>query len=165
MIFDVQTILKTEGMRVPVEVKLNPCEEFSDEELQFCGELSFAGELENVGGVLELSGTAEGVFTVPCARCTKITTQHYSVAINETFAHENAEGVDLEEVLLFVGTSIDLGEAIWPNVLLSVNTKYLCKSDCKGLCPMCGIDLNEASCNCCQDEIDPRLAGLADLLK
>ncbi|MBR7164032.1 MAG: DUF177 domain-containing protein [Clostridia bacterium] len=165
MIFDVQTILKTEGARANVQVSLLPPEEFSGGEIEFCGELSFSGVIENVGGVLELSGEAKGSFAVPCARCMKITTQHYCVAISETYAHENAEGVDLEAVLTFVGTSIDLGEAIWPNVLLSIDTKYLCQPSCKGLCPMCGADLNETSCDCAEDEIDPRLAGLADLLK
>ena len=165
MIFDVQTILKTEGARVPVQLSLLPPEEFSYGETEFTSEASFTGCIENVGGVLELSGEASGSFTVPCARCAKITTQHYCVSINETFAHENAEGVDLDSVLTFVGTSIELDEAIWPNVLLSIDTRYFCKPDCKGLCPMCGADLNETSCDCCQDEIDPRLAGLADLLK
>jgi len=165
LIFDVQTILKTEGARASVQVSLLPPEEFSDGEKEFVSDASFTGVVENVGGVLELSGEAVGSFTVPCARCAKITTQNYRVPVNETFAHENAEGVDLDAVLTFVGTSIDLDEAIWPNVLLSIDTKYLCKSDCKGLCPMCGADLNETSCDCEQDEIDPRLAGLADLLK
>ena len=133
MIFDVQTILKTEGARVPVELSLLPPEEISGGGTEFTSEASFTGTIENVGGVLKLLGEAEGSFTVPCARCAKITTQHYRVSVDETFAHENAEGVDLDAVLTFVGTSIDLDEAIWPNVVLSVDTKYLCKPDCKGL--------------------------------
>lgn len=165
MIFDVQAILKTEGVRVPVQVELPPPEELAGGEVTFLGNSVFAGEIENIGGVLKLHGTARGTFNVPCARCATITTQHYDVLIDETFAHENAEGVDLDEVLTFVGTSIELDEAIWPNVLLSINTKYLCRPDCKGLCPLCGADLNETSCSCEKDDIDPRLAGLADLFK
>ncbi len=165
MIFDVQAILKTEGVHVPVQAELPPPEELSGGEVTFVGECAFAGEIENIGGVLKLHGKAQGAFSVPCARCAKITTQHYSVLIEETYAHENAEGVDLDEVLAFVGTSIELDEAIWPNVLLSINTKYLCQPGCKGLCPVCGADLNETSCSCEKDDIDPRLAGLADLFK
>ena len=165
MIFDVQTILKTEGMRVPVQLSLLPPEELAGGDVTFEGAAEFNGILENIGGALELSGEVCGSFSVPCARCMKITAQHYQVAISETFAHENAEGVDLDSVLTFVGTSIELDEAIWPNVLLSIGTKYLCQPDCKGLCSMCGADLNETTCSCDREDIDPRLAGLRDLLK
>jgi len=46
-------------------------------------------------------------------------------------------------------------------VLLSVPMKPLCRNDCAGLCPVCGRDLNEGACNCRKEELDPRLAPLA----
>ena len=165
MIFDVQTILKTDGARVPVQGKVALPEDFQNMEISFVEDAVFSGTLENIGGVLELSGDVSGSFTVPCARCMKEVAENYRVSVNETLAHEDAEVSDRDDVIPFSGNSVDLGSAIWPNVLLALGTKYLCKPDCKGLCPMCGVDLNEASCNCKHDDIDPRLAGLADLLK
>jgi len=165
LIFDVQTILKAEGKRVPLQLSLLPPEAFSSQEIQFSDDASFSGELENIGGVLELSGQVSGTFTVPCARCMKITKQQYSISVNETYAHENAEVTDRDEVIPFSGTEIELDDAIWPTIFSELSSKYLCKPDCKGLCPKCGADLNEVACSCTDDEIDPRLAGLADLLK
>ena len=49
-------------------------------------------------------------------------------------------------------------------VYMSLPTKFLCKSDCAGLCVKCGKNLNDGACNCSHKEIDPRLAKLADLL-
>jgi uncharacterized protein len=50
-------------------------------------------------------------------------------------------------------------------LLLSVPMQALCQPDCKGLCPTCGADWNEGPCDCPSEEVDPRWAGLADLLK
>lgn len=57
----------------------------------------------------------------------------------------------------------DLDELLREDILLSLPTKVLCKSDCKGLCPMCGADLNNGPCGC-KKPVDPRLAVLQDLL-
>ncbi len=163
MIFDVQTILKTDGARVPVQGSLLPPE--GKHEFCFRGETLFSGTLTNIGGVLELTVVAEGSFSVPCARCMKNVEEKFSASIRETLAHEEAEVRDRDAVVTFTGNSIDLHAVIWPNIFLALDSKYLCKEDCKGLCPMCGTDLNEGSCSCAEDDIDPRLAGLKDLLK
>ncbi len=165
MILDVQTILKTDGARIPVQVKLVVPEDYNDAQIRFLDNGSFAGTLENVGGILELNGVAEGSFLVDCGRCMKETEQCFQVPVKASFANGEVELSDPEAMIPFSGTQVDLGVAIWPDVFLALNIKYLCKPDCKGLCPICGTDLNEASCECEQDEIDPRLAGLADLLK
>ena len=53
----------------------------------------------------------------------------------------------------------------YPDIVMGLPTKVLCKDDCRGLCPDCGKDLNLGDCGCQKKEVDPRLAALADLLK
>ena len=43
---------------------------------------------------------------------------------------------------------LDLDELIRTDILLELPTKFLCKEDCKGLCPTCGKNLNEGACDC-----------------
>jgi uncharacterized protein len=50
------------------------------------------------------------------------------------------------------------------NVLLNLPLQPLCRADCRGLCPHCGVNLNESSCGCQVQEDDPRLAPLQHLL-
>jgi len=50
-------------------------------------------------------------------------------------------------------------------MLLEVPLNPLCKPDCKGLCPICGGNLNEEVCNHDAEVLDPRLAALKMLLK
>lgn len=163
MIFDVQEILKDDGARVRLEGKLNVPQDSGD--VTFCDDAVFSGTLSNVGGVLEFEALATGSFKVPCARCTKMTEQSFSVSVFETLADETADVTDKDAIIPLTDTAVDLDEVIWPEILLSMQARYLCKDDCKGLCAMCGADLNEITCDCREDDIDPRLAGLRDLLK
>ena len=58
--------------------------------------------------------------------------------------------------------SILLGEYIVSELVLSLPIRYICSPNCKGLCPGCGADLNNAPCTC-EKPIDPRLQKLAVL--
>lgn len=60
---------------------------------------------------------------------------------------------------------IDISKAISDAFLLNRPMKLLCKSDCKGLCVHCGINLNDKTCDCSVEEIDPRLQKLKMFLK
>lgn len=164
MILDVQEILKVDGAKIQVNCEIEPSAELLKSDMAFL-EVSFSGELENIGGVLELRGDVKGKFTVPCARCMKETEQSFAAEVFETLAKEDAEISDRDAIIPFTGTSVDLGVAIWPSIVLTLDSKYLCQPDCKGLCIHCGADLNESPCDCKDDDIDPRLAGLADLLQ
>lgn len=66
-----------------------------------------------------------------------------------------------EEV--YTGREIDLRPAIREQILLQVPSSPLCAEDCKGLCPRCGKDLNEADCGCERTAMDPRWAVLKDI--
>lgn len=61
--------------------------------------------------------------------------------------------------------TIDLGDVVREQFVLALPMKPLCQVDCKGLCPVCGVNRNRETCECTQQWIDPRLAALADLKK
>ena len=60
---------------------------------------------------------------------------------------------------------IDLGEVMREQFFLALPMKPLCRPDCKGLCPICGANRNRQQCECREEWVDPRLAGLKNLLK
>jgi uncharacterized protein len=57
---------------------------------------------------------------------------------------------------------VDLTDALREAVALAVPLQRICRDHCRGLCPGCGIDLNQETCGCQQDDSDPRWAGLPD---
>jgi uncharacterized protein len=60
--------------------------------------------------------------------------------------------------------TLDLTEAVRQYALLNLPPYALCREDCAGLCPSCGQDLNQGRCECAKEQVDPRLAVLAQLL-
>jgi uncharacterized protein len=62
-------------------------------------------------------------------------------------------------------TDFEIDDPVREAILLSVPFKPLCSEDCKGLCPLCGTDLNRSKCRCVRDSNDPRWDQLRGLLK
>ncbi|MEO8263883.1 MAG: YceD family protein [Ilumatobacteraceae bacterium] len=62
-----------------------------------------------------------------------------------------------------VGDQIDLAEMVRENILLDAPLAPVCRPDCAGLCPTCGIDLNTATCDCVTAVVDPRWEALSHL--
>ena len=76
---------------------------------------------------------------------------------------EELESEDSDDILLLENGAVDLGDLARTVFILEMDTKTLCSEDCKGICPGCGVDLNQGTCTC-KKEVDPRLAVLAKLL-
>jgi uncharacterized protein len=77
-----------------------------------------------------------------------------------------ADGEEVpEEPLPFVGQTIDLTAPAWGALVLELPMKPVCSERCRGLCPVCGTDLNRETCTCRVEEVDPRLSPLKRLLE
>ena len=74
---------------------------------------------------------------------------------------ETLSGDDEEEFLLLEDGKLDLSEVVCDQIVMEMPYRFLCREDCKGLCPKCGQDLNVERCSCDTREIDPRWAALS----
>lgn len=122
-------------------------------------------------GVL-FRGKLRGKVSVPCDRCAEETEIVIDYAFDEFEGYPQedfaAEAEDLLEDnrVLFKDKNalvVDMGALLWEEFVLTLPTKPLCRSDCKGVCPTCGKNLNEGPCNCEKNGKDPRLAILRNL--
>lgn len=90
-----------------------------------------------------------------CDRCLGEYVQNHSFTYDATLVKDaNAAGFDEEtndEYLHVVDDEIDIGEIATDIVLLGLPTKMICSEDCKGLCFICGHNLNESDCKCEHD--------------
>ena len=77
--------------------------------------------------------------------------------VGGSFAPEEAEQI------FYSGRELDLGPIVREQILLALPMHVLCKEDCKGLCQVCGQNLNEKECGCDRKVPDPRWAGLRDI--
>lgn len=118
------------------------------------------GAVQNRAGALVLEAELTAKLHLTCDRCTKAFTRDKSVKY-ETLLADHLEDEDSDDIVLLDGDAqLELDELMTDVFILSLDTKNLCKEDCRGLCPGCGADLNVEPCRC-KKETDPRLAGLA----
>lgn len=104
-----------------------------------------------------------------CARCA----EEFDVSADRPFRYvlspksigydgDDPRAEDLE-FSMYDGDEVDLSPLIREQVLLALPTRPLCRDDCRGLCPHCGVNLNRATCDCRVETLDPRLEALRSL--
>jgi len=128
---------------------------------------------------VSLTGTSEVDLTPTCDLCLEPFEKHFVVPLRLDLApyHESLEspessfeeGSELAEADLnfafYKGSEIDLKDIIEEMIVLEIPIRYLCKEDCKGLCPKCGKNLNQKSCACSGTKGHSQFAVLKKLLK
>lgn len=109
------------------------------------------GALTHEGRKILLRFLARAVEDHTCSRCLGDTKYLYE------FPYE--EVVEIEEI-----DSFDLQEIVRQELQLNAPFRVLCDEECRGLCPHCGVNLNETTCQCDAEVVDPRLSALKRLL-
>ena len=120
-----------------------------------------------------LIGRTQTTIELPCGRCL----EPYPLPVDAAFdlryqPHTANTGEDEREIeeddlstAFYENDAIDLGQLMVEQFLLAMPMKPLCRSDCKGLCAICGTNLNRDTCGCTRDWEDPRFAVLKTLTK
>ena len=116
--------------------------------------------LQSFSGGLRAKGHIEAPWHGTCRRCSTPVLGISNVAVDERFVDERGPGD--EETYLIEGDFVDLAPLVHDAIFLDLPLAPLCREDCRGLCPYCGIDRNEATCEC-QAPVDPRWATLDGL--
>jgi len=128
----------------------------------FCGDIHVNGTVMNTGTTFRVTGHITASKTFVCDRCLAAGTRDIAHDFSEDYAKTTGEA---DGINTFEGDEIDLDELVRDTLLVAEPLRELCKSDCKGLCPVCGQNLNEGTCDCNTFVPDPRLAALESLLK
>ena len=119
------------------------------------------GRIYNEAGILRLVGTLTAEMICVCDRCGEEFESLKEMPLDATIVEENPE--DDPALFTLEGNELDLGALLSTCFILDMETKFLCREDCKGLCPKCGKNLNLGPCGC-RKSLDPRFAVLEQLL-
>jgi uncharacterized protein len=109
-----------------------------------------------LGGV-SATGTLRAPWRATCRRCACDVGGVLVVRVSERFGP--AASLDDDDLYPIVDETVDLTDLVRDGVVLDLPLAPLCREDCAGLCPTCGVDRNDSSC-ACQPETDPRWATL-----
>ena len=80
-----------------------------------------------------------------CDKCLSEVSTQINLPFDQIFFKDSSVEVD---AYVYTGSRLDLTKAICDEIVLSLPGSLLCKQDCKGLCPKCGINLNDKQCDC-----------------
>ncbi len=129
------------------------------------------GRILRNGARVIVEGEVGAVTLIECDRCLR----PIELPVNTRFkveyvtpeAYQLEQDAELEEedlaLSIFDGEAIDVDQLVREQLLLEVPAHALCQEDCKGLCPVCGVDWNQSSCNCQTRDVDPRWSGLKNM--
>ncbi len=122
--------------------------------------------------------TVSGKVGTPCARCLEPAETDFSGTLKYLFSlsadaepqttDEKQSSADGDEDVIFLDSwedEIDLSSQIWEVMLTSLPAVVLCREDCKGLCPECGVNLNTETCSCKKTAGDARFEVLKQFIE
>lgn len=101
-----------------------------------------------------VKGSILTAFQSECARCGKEFTEPFETDFDERFAKSATEQdpADESDAYPFSGEELDLNDLVRDAILLNKPNYSLCRDDCRGLCPICGCEMNTAQCACVREQ-------------
>ncbi|AKT53050.1 DUF177 domain-containing protein [Selenomonas sp. oral taxon 478] len=136
--------------------------DLGDSTVAYRGAVHVEGTVMDTGTSFRIVGTVRAVRAFVCDRCLAESERENTYDFSEDYAKTPGEADETEG---YDGETIVLDPLVRDTLLVAEPLRELCKSDCKGLCPVCGQNLNEGTCTCNTFVPDPRLAALESLLK
>lgn len=164
MKIDLSPVLNGSKKKINFEYSL-PCDRIIPD-VVFPKPIYVTGEVTDTAGCIELALHATLDYETECARCLSPVTGSFATDFGRTVSTDGTGyDEDNDDYVTAENSAVNIDIPLIEQILLEFPTKFLCKDDCKGLCPKCGKNLNTGSCSCVTKEIDPRLAPLAKLFE
>jgi len=148
---------------IAVSVPLDALGVEGDERFPVDAEVTVALHLESLSDGVVVNGELRVPWHGTCRRCLAPTGGVLACEVHELYQKVLTDPDAFE----LVGDQLDLRPVVREVVLLDGPANPLCRPDCAGLCPTCGVNRNETACSCAAPPADHRWAaldGLKDLL-
>ncbi len=158
--------IKEQGIDLDFTERLHP-----KDLLEAVGPVDAHLRIERRNEEVLVNGSIHGRVTLRCSRCLADFEQDLSIDIDLRYhpvgdlEKEEAYEVPKDEINIgfYSDDEIDVTQIVREQLILSLPMKPLCDERCKGLCPVCGADINVETCGCKDEAIDPRLESLKRL--
>lgn len=126
---------------------------------------------KNIVQDIRLVGSLGARLEIRCARCLEPVAREISQAfdllyrplgVDAGLSETHLADADVE-IGYFQGGGIQLADVLKEQVLLAAPVKAVCRNECQGICPQCGVNRNLQSCDCVSDAGDPRWSALNEI--
>lgn len=153
MKFDITDIKKESGAVMEIRYQGPLVQDDLYDMISVKDDVLIEGTLTNQGEEVFLSGVLKLTYTGQCARCLKPVTRTMTLQLNERFSSRDT---DDDDVYPYEGNFVDLTKTVNDNIIVALPVRLLCSEQCKGLCPVCGKNLNQGSCQCRPEQEDKK---------
>ncbi|MDO4632564.1 MAG: DUF177 domain-containing protein [Eubacteriales bacterium] len=170
MLIDLHEVLQDDGKVVQKDAALEMDTYVSDfGEFPIASKAPVSLKLQNRGErELRIQGSTELTLIVPCDRCLSEVRVPFALQIERDVDMKQTDDERteaLDETSYIEGYHLDVDQLICSEMLVSWPSKVLCREDCRGLCRICGTDLNKHTCSCSDDSSDPRMAQIQEIFR
>ena len=146
MVLNLKQLYNIVGEKLIVDYAVDSDRLKEIKQYSFIDPVNVKGSVYNRAGVVILNCIVDFTLDAVCDRCLIPFNKSFSFECEHILVRET--NTDNDEYVVTEGDSLDLDELIIQDILLQLPSKMLCKEECKGLCPVCGTDLNFNECNC-----------------
>ena len=153
---------KNRKKEISLSFELEPFE-FEGEEIRAIENVNVEGLGISEKDVILIEASVKTKLKLNCSRCLDTFIYPIDIDIEERFTN-NSEHCKDENAVFVKGDALDITEIVENSIISTLPIKRLCSTNCKGLCQSCGANLNKEACNCNNEDVDLRLAGLKALL-
>lgn len=172
LVVDISSIRDEKGASLEVGLSCAGSRlEAARDDIVYSGPVSVLAEVTSTGFSMVVRGEVKATLVSPCSRCLEPAELPLKAVLFEEYRQpgpqaESDSGLDADDgdTRTYSGNTLDLTDAVRDAIIMATPIRILCKDDCPGLCPMCGVNLGTSSCGCAAP-VDPRLEGLAKLLR
>ena len=161
MRLNLQELLTGDGV-IPFTCEMDPAGLEFPSISEYLTPITASGRVTSQAEVLTLTGETRARLRCICDRCGREYEREAVFPLDTVLAAE-LEDEENPDVFLLQDDCVELDEVLATAFVLGLDSKLLCRPDCKGVCPQCGHNLNEGPCSC-KPEADSRLAVLGQLL-
>ena len=146
MLLDLRRVFEGD-QRVPFvhQMDLSQIEQWGDR--PFAEPVQLEGYVQNRAGIVTVHYTASYLLSTACARCLDPVERRVRQDFDHTVVRKLNQQEDDDYIVCEDGI-LDLDLIAQDDILLELPIRMLCSEDCKGLCDICGCNLNEATCDC-----------------
>lgn len=163
MLFELKSVFQNEGEEKKVNYKLDIADIDIDGVFPFRTPIDVTATAKNRASLVSLTIRACFSYSRSCDRCSTDFTREMDMLFEHKLAQTLVDDGN-DDYIETPDFKLELDDIVISDILLSLPQKNLCKDDCKGLCQICGKDLNEGDCSCDKREIDPRLEMLKQFM-
>ncbi len=162
MIIDVSNFIDGETREVSFSEKVLIPENYC---VDNNADVKVVGEISNEKGKFHFTGNVLASLCLNCDLCLKPFYVELKFIIDEIFSDDFSEVDSENDFFHFSDKKINLAEAIISGILFNIPMKAVCSDNCKGLCGVCGHNLNEGDCQCDKTYVNPKFEKLKALFE